>query len=152
MSFQMMTSSHLYALHCLWILVRCTYCMCAVGPSSHLRIYCIANLQHCAWNEMSLKRIFHFANRKMTNLKSPRDLSAAALPISVPSFLRAAASRMRSLLQRLHCVRRAKFKFLQLNTHHVKSKKKRESVYKNKEKRRNCEFECFNGCNESRKK
>lgn len=49
-----------------------------------------------------------------TYLNRPRDFSAAAFPISAPFFLRPMESGARSFPHRLHCVRRAKFKFLQL--------------------------------------
>lgn len=49
-----------------------------------------------------------------TYLKRPRDFSAAAFPISEPFFFRPSESIVRSFPHRLHWVRRAKFKFLQL--------------------------------------
>lgn len=134
--------------------------MCVVAPNSHSRIYCIANLQHCAvWNEKKqiianlyysdiILRVPEEEKKKtMTNLKSPRDLSAAALPISVPSFLRAAASRTRSLLQRLHCVRRAKFKFLQLNARHACTQKREREWEERKCVYLATELGYFIGCN-----
>lgn len=53
-------------------------------------------------------------NHTQTYLKRPRDFSAAAFPISMPFFLRPMASCAFSFPHRLHWVRRAKFRFLQL--------------------------------------
>lgn len=58
----------------------------------------------------------HFPHSQSSALNKPRLFSAAAFPISVPNFFFELSTKTRSLLHRLHWLRLAKFKFLQLNS------------------------------------
>lgn len=75
----------------------------------------------------------HFEHCQSSALKSPLLFSAAAFPISDPCPLCFEESS-RSLLQRLHRVRLAKFKFLQLRIDSAISSKKNNSEVVNKKK------------------
>lgn len=67
----------------------------------------------------------HLLHCQSSALNRPRDLSAAAFPISMPNFFLSAALRTLSVLHRLHAVRRAKFTFLHLNIGRKKTKMSR---------------------------